>query len=82
MEAHNETKTEVDLRFKRIADWLGRVEGEMTAPPENGHLPKNIWCKLKTKKDKTSHLLTHDSDNSSTSEGYSDWFETEQKSES
>lgn len=64
MEARNKIENEVDLRFTRVADRLGRVESQMAAILGNGPLPNNSWRLLKAKKDKTTRLLPQGSGDS------------------
>lgn len=42
VEAHNEIGSNVNLRFKRVADWLERVKLHMIIMPRNAQVPNRI----------------------------------------
>lgn len=57
MESHNEIETKVNLRLKRVANQLGRVDAHMATVRRNAQLPNSRTRPLKAKTTKASLFL-------------------------
>lgn len=68
MEARNAIGTEVDLRFTRLSDWIGKVEAHLASVPKSIRLSNNRIWRLKAEMTKTTHLFQQINDKLTLSE--------------